>query len=393
MNRGKILFIHHLPFIGGATQSLLGLSKLFVNNNYDVTVLFFESKGGAYKLFEKSGIKCYAFPRGKVFQHAYGAYIPFSGKKFYRPFIAFYRSVFSILPTKRMLKKLDPDIVYLNTSLLFPAAIAAKMLKKKIVWHLREQIHDGNWGFRKQFIRFLFKRLPDEIIAISKTNASVLNIPKAKIVYNSVDLKVFSDSVDVKAFKARFDVPNARIISFLGGKILSKGAPIFIQTAAQITRKYPDLIFIIAGEIRVDNPNSRNKVEREVYFILKKNPKLIKNLIFTGIIENVAPLLALSTIVTWPATVPHFARPIMEAMVMGKPVVACNFSSTSEILTHNQDGLLVAPKAEEFEKGICYLLENKKKALKMGEYGRVKAIKLFDNNKNDAKILKIVDGL
>ena len=37
--------------------------------------------------------------------------------------------------------------------------------------------------------------------------------------------------------------------------------------------------------------------------------------------------------------------------------------------------------------------ENKKKALKMGEYGRVKAIKLFDNNKNDAKILKIVDGL
>ncbi len=36
--------VHHLPYIGGATKSLLNLSKKLDSNGYEVSVLFFFKK-------------------------------------------------------------------------------------------------------------------------------------------------------------------------------------------------------------------------------------------------------------------------------------------------------------------------------------------------------------
>ena len=81
MSNKKILFIHHLSVIGGATKSLLSLVKATKARGFDVSVLFYGEKGNAYDWFTSQDIDCHNFNNGKVFQHANGAYIPLIQKK------------------------------------------------------------------------------------------------------------------------------------------------------------------------------------------------------------------------------------------------------------------------------------------------------------------------
>lgn len=375
-------------------MSLLGLCRSFSAAGHQVTVLFLREEGNAIELFEKMGITTFRGPSAHVFQHAYGAYIPIFQLKFHRVFLAFFRAIKAIPIYRNCIKEVDPDLVYLNTSLLFPAAIASKQLNKKLIWHLREQIHPGVLGLRRSFLKWCFSKYPDAIISISKTNAKALGLSKSHIVYNSVDLSKFTLDVDAKSFEEKYQIhANETVITFLGGKVNSKGAHLFVQAANILLTTFNHLRFIIAGEFNPELGKNNNPMELKVNKFLAARSDIREKIIFTGAIKNVVPVLNRSSMLVWPATVPHFSRPIMEGMILGKSVVASNFESSREILQNGVEGLLVNPSVQGLVAGITQLLNNPDKAAEMGVVARKKALQLFDEKKNNLSIIRIANEL
>lgn len=379
--------------IGGATKSLLALAHTCKQEGFDVTVLFFRSNGNAFSMFKDNSLKYEIFSRGRVFQHAYGAYIPIFQKKFYRSFLVFLRSILSIRSTKKFISEFKPDLVYLNTSLLFPSAIACKILGVKTIWHLREQIHPGLLGVRKLWLRICFKYLPDKVISISKTNAFNLNIKReVSVIYNSILIREV-DRKELTKFRNDYRLGDKPLIAFLGGSVSSKGADLLVKSIISLFKIRDNFQLVIAGEFERFKIEQMNDIEKEVHSLLSNNIEVKKHIVFTGPLKDVQPLLQNSTILVWPATVPHFSRPVMEAMSLGKAVLASDFKSTREIVDDGIDGVLFSPDVSSLTSSLACLLDNPEKIKSLGKKAKVKGKNLFNQNINLRENLNIINSL
>lgn len=387
----KILFVHHMPMVGGATVSLLGLVKFLKSKGHDVEVLFTRRKGNAFFLFDNAGIS-YRFVDGvQIYGHAYGAYNSFASRRPWSPIVNLIKVFTSVRTAEIAIQQSSPDIVYLNTSVLLSFSIAAKRLNKKVVWHLRERIHSGIFGFRKTLVRYLFRNNANLIISISKDNKKTLGIADAHVIYNSVDVNMYKElksSIHLKGKEENLT------FAFLGGSVPSKGAEVGIKAFLKLLNNYPDCQMVVAGKFERDNRRVMNTIERKVDELLVRSKSKGK-IKFLGVLnqEEIAKLLINSNVLLWPANVPHFSRPIMEAMVLGIPTLASNFESTREIVKNGKTGLLVQPNTDGFYKGMLYCREHLNQLEQMGNAGQKFALENFNESKNLQKVMTLVEEL
>jgi glycosyltransferase involved in cell wall biosynthesis len=71
-------------------------------------------------------------------------------------------------------------------------------------------------------------------------------------------------------------------------------------------------------------------------------------------------------------------RTVLEAMYLGKPVVASSIAGVPEAIVNGETGYVVPPgDPEKLAAAICYLLESPDKRRVMGEAGAMRARSLF----------------
>lgn len=385
--------MHHLPVMGGATQSLLGLVHHALKANLTCKVLFLRTKGNAIETYRTQGVEVLCVDNVYSYAHAYGAYNTFMSRRPWRVVTNLIKSIKSTNNVRSVIQKVNPRLVYLNTSVLIPFAIASKELKIPVIWHLREQIHSGNLGFRKKMVQVLFLKYASKIIAISEVNKKAIGLENIEVVYNSVDFKTFDRQIKTSEFRTQYKLDTFYTLCFIGGSVLSKGADLLVEAAERLLQNRSDFTIVVAGKFNRDSTSTMNRIEKKVDKILKSNPSLKKCFRFVGTLPNVAKLIASSDLLIWPATTPHFARPIMEAMVMGKAVIASNYLSSKEILEHEKQGLLVKPSVADLSDAMTTLLDQDAKRQNMGEAGYTKAIQLFNAGINNAKIMENITQL
>jgi glycosyltransferase involved in cell wall biosynthesis len=110
--------------------------------------------------------------------------------------------------------------------------------------------------------------------------------------------------------------------------------------------------------------------------------------------ENVPALLAVSDLLVFPSTQPHFARPVIEAAAMGKPSVASNLDGVSELVDSGKTGLLVpARDPRALAKAIATLLEDKNQRQRIGEAAHVFARSRFDSVAQVKKMMNVYNNL
>jgi phosphatidylinositol alpha-mannosyltransferase len=69
-----------------------------------------------------------------------------------------------------------------------------------------------------------------------------------------------------------------------------------------------------------------------------------------------------------------FGMVLLEAMAVGKPVVASNIQGYANVVTHGVDGLLVPPRDEEkLAQALISVMSDQPLRVQMGARGRVKA--------------------
>jgi glycosyltransferase involved in cell wall biosynthesis len=110
--------------------------------------------------------------------------------------------------------------------------------------------------------------------------------------------------------------------------------------------------------------------------------------------RDIPALLAASACLVFPSSVPHFARPVIEAAAMGVPSVASDLGGPRELIVDGETGLLVPPNdPATLAEAVTGLLRDPARAAALGEAAYQRALRLFDAQANAAATFAVYDDL
>jgi glycosyltransferase involved in cell wall biosynthesis len=367
MNKIKILYIHHGKGIGGAPLSLLYLIQNLDKEKYHPVVLFLHDSD-AMHLYKTKGIEIFGpvnlsdFPHTKIrwfrFYHLH---------LFLKTCFDYFRTTFFY--AKFWLEKIQPDLVHLNTSSLIAWGKVARKKNIPVIFHIREPLASGYLGLRKSFIHRHVAKYSNFILPICKNDAKPWDKnPKVQVVYNAVDGVIFDKKISGAGYLQ--DSPK---ILFLGGLSKEKGTLEIFEIFKKLLNILPEAKLLVAGyfDLSLKNRwNLKHYVPSQLYKIkVNKILEQIKDsILFLGPIKDVPQIMAASDVIVFPATVGHFARPVIEAGFMAKPVIVSQVNPLDELVINGKTGFLVEIKRQDlWVEKLHTLLTNKRLNLEMGK--------------------------
>ena len=392
MSKKRILYIHHGKGLGGAPLSLLYLIEGLDKTKYEPIVLFLHHSD-AFDLYKSKGIhvegpvNLYDFSHTKIYWYRW-----YHIHLFLRALSHTIKT--SFFAADHWLDKIKPDIIHLNTSSL---GVWAKVAHKKnipVVCHVREPLAAGYFGLRKSIVKNLVEKHSTVILPICKNDAKPWKgLEKVSVVYNAVDKDKFNKDLEKQEFllENNFDKHVPKIL-FLGGLSEEKGTLVAFEVFKKLLNLIPNAQLLVAGYFDL---SLKNRLNLKRYFPSQtykmKVGRVLKgiknNVLFLGPIKNVEQFMAISDVIVFPATVGHFARPVIEAGFMGKPVIASDLPPLDELVLEGETGFLIDTKKHElWIRRLHALLTNKVLNKKMGQSAFEHCLKNF--NLND-QILKI----
>lgn len=366
----NILFIHSSADLYGSDRTLLNIVKYIDKNKYNLFILLPTSGPLVNELNKLANIKIIIFDFAVLRRKDLNivGVIKFLNrlKKSYK-FLG------------KFVEKEKIDIVYTNTSVIFCGAIIAKRKHIKSIWHVREIIKNK---YENMFISFLLNKCSDVVVVNSKATGDSLKVPtkKIRVVYNSVE-----------SINSYFPLKHSgkEIVVGMAGRINRwKGQKLFVDVAYIIHKKYPNVIFKIAGDTCLGEEFLRKDLEN---YIKNKNLSNVVSLI--GYVKDMNEFYSSLDIFVLPSIQPEpFGLVITEAMEYGIPVVATNHGGPVEIIEHNKSGYLVDYKEPyDMANAIIKLILNKKKRQEMGDNGRIRKKDLFSMDSMINSIENILD--
>ncbi len=129
---------------------------------------------------------------------------------------------------------------------------------------------------------------------------------------------------------------DGRIVSFVGNLTTQKRPEVFLRAAALIRDGIETPVrFLIFGRDREDLKPQLSALSDEL--------SMADDLQFMGFHDPIAPWLAASDMLLVPEVDDAFGRSLVEAMLVGTPVVASDSGGHREIIEHEKTGLLSPP--------------------------------------------------
>lgn len=255
-------------------------------------------------------------------------------------------------------------------------------------------------GFDIGFIRKIVYKIADrfssryvtQFIAVSKAIKEQLvrkrNIHSGRItvVYNGVELDQYNQNVNASE-KTRHSLgitDDYPIIGTIGRLVYQKGYSHFLQAAKQVYEKKKYVRFVIVGH-GPEEDNLKN---------MAKSLGISHVCSFAGLRRDIPELLSAFDVFVLSSVLEGLPRIVIEAMAMGRPIVATDIDGVSEELEDGKTGLLVPPKdAGALAKSIIDLLVDKAKSFQMGINARKTAEEKFGVDIMLKKVEKVYEGL
>lgn len=215
------------------------------------------------------------------------------------------------------------------------------------------------------FLKKWFSKL-DGRIAVSKTamEFTYQHFPADyRIIPNGVDIKHFSpEAPPLKEF-----IDGKINILFVGRQEKRKGLNYLFEAYELVRREIPDSRLIIVG------PSTRWSRKYEKQIMQERR----NSIVFTGSVAyaDLPSYYKTADIVCSPATGREsFGMVLLEAMALGKAIVASDLPGYGNILTHGVEGLMVSPRdVPGLADAIITLVKDEKLRKEMGARGKLKA--------------------
>lgn len=404
----KILYLQHATEIGGSCMSLLYLIQQMDRSRYEPLVACFKGADAVTALYEENGISTVQqdLTFSAAFTHTTAGWWPLSNPAAVRDLLNWIRGYGKAQKVVReTIRSTQPDLVHLNSLTLAPYARESHRLGIPTVLQVRESVRSGHIGLRRRWLRNLIRKDCDAVIFISEDDRRRLAADDgAHVVPNFVDFHYFDRAIDQGRARKDLQLPGeSKVVLYLGGLHEIKGIFPLLRAIPRVRSEVDNVIWLMPGALapmpefsfrgrvvslavtghwRYDGERATAILER-----LRASGADIRLLAYR---TDIPSLIAASDLVVFPSTSPHFARPVVEAGAMGKPVVASRIGGVEELVVDGETGLLVAPgNAKDLVTTIVRVLKDKSLCERLGEQGYVAARRLFDANANAQKVFEI----
>ncbi len=214
---------------------------------------------------------------------------------------------------------------------------------------------------------------------------------RISVVYPPVDLDDFGTAARSESAPSRaaYGVPaDAPCFGIVGQLQEWKGQKVFLRAARRVLETRPEAHAWVIG----DTPAGGEAYGAELRE-LARTLGIADRVVFTGFVADVPGALRLLDVVVHASVHPEpFGRVIVEAMLVGRPVVAADAGGPREIIEPGRTGLL-APPADDaaLAAAIGRLLADRRLAADIAEAGRRDATRRFSAEEHARIIQSIYD--
>jgi glycosyltransferase involved in cell wall biosynthesis len=237
------------------------------------------------------------------------------------------------------LSKIKPDLVHLNNAydINHEWILASRLKGIKIVSHDR-----GTRPPVSLQTRMLVKMI-DCIICVS--DAFLLQVKMQKLrpkmactIHNGLDFAEFKPAKSSSDIRRQLGISDKEtVLAMIGNIDTWKGQHVFLQAFSRINDRFPNMRALIVGRTVL----TADHYERKLKAFIRENG-LSDKVYMLGFRNDIPDLMNAADIFIHASIKPEpFGRVILEAMALGKPVIATNAGGVPEIICHDETGLLI----------------------------------------------------
>lgn len=359
----KILYVFHCSTIGGGSYCLLNILKNVDRSKY-LPIVLLAYKGPLVDEIEKLGIEVLFYPKLDS--------IPYNLSLWKRGTIVKYCKIRKSLDGFiEKVKQINPDLVYLNSMMLYPYLQPAKEAGYKTIIHIREHWpHDEH---KKQLhrIQTFIQQYADHIVAINLFAAQQIpNVEnKITIVYDWIDFADRYKSMPLSDF-FKEDLSDKKVLLFTGGRASNKGAKEVAELFSKYLKDENLRMLILGNSVQQYGNNGKERVKmwlsdnglRSFYgYELNNIIRSDRRIVCIPNVYEIKHLLDQCACLVSYFTIPHANLALAEGIINKTIVVA---AETEESLEYSLNGdlafLFRMNDAEEFVKAV-------KRALTQGD--------------------------
>jgi len=344
----KILHIldHSLPLHSGYTFRSHNIFKAQRNRGWHPVIITSprheESWKGAWKPQEQiNGFRYYR--TGSISNNS----IPFKAEL--RLMTALARRIHEVAQQEK------PDLLHAHSPVLnaIPALLAGRKLGIPVVYEIRAFWEDaavdhgtyaeGSWKYKlTKSVETWVCRRSDQVAVLCKGLKDDLikrGIPAAKlsVVYNGVDVDDFQACEPDTEYQKAWNLEGKNVIGFIGSFYHYEGLDLLINAFSHLASRHPGIVLLLVGGGEMEN-ELRAQVKRL---------HLEEKVVMPGRIphDRIPGVYALVDILAYPRysmRLTELVTPLkpLEAMAMGKALVASDIGGHKELIQHNKTGLL-----------------------------------------------------
>ncbi len=359
----KILYVQPNAEIGGSDIALLRTVACLDRDKY-CPIVALPSRGQTASLFEKEGVECHIVPMMQL------RTIP--SISYHLSYLWHYWPTIKRLA--RLIESLQVDLVHSNSLYCLYGGWAARRAKVPHIWHIREippAVPLARPALAKMVLMLSTR-------VISMTSACTEGLfgrwdvsEKLACMPAGLDLSQWQAGTSGSKIRSELGIaPETPIVGFVARLDPWKGLDVFIKAAAIIHEKFPEVQFLIVGGAPAGFEAYAEQMQQ-----LAQQLGVADSMIFLGwhySLESIPQVMAAMNIMSHTSIRPEpFGLVLIEAMAMGRPVVASKAGGPLSIVLDGQTGYLTPPNdAEAHAQALSRLLSDPQLAQDMGQAGR-----------------------
>jgi glycosyltransferase involved in cell wall biosynthesis len=254
-----------------------------------------------------------------------------------------------------------PDVVHVNGAFFIQPAVAARLHRVPLVWHMNDTIVPRRAA---PLLGKLVNGLADWIMlgALAVGEHYGIRSTRSSAVYAPVDVRRFRTS--------REGEDSIQRIGLFANWTPVKGLEYFLRAAAQVKKRIDGDLEIVMAGARLETQRTYARAIEDLIASHGLGPSIHDY----GFVTSVVPVLSRLNVLVLTSLSEACPMVILEAMALGVPVVATDVGGVREILSADseQPAGVLAPSQDvgAIAEAIVDLLSHPEKAREMGKNGR-----------------------
>ena len=292
-----------------------------------------------------------------------------------------------IREARKLARDESPDVIHANSIRAGIVMAAATIgFRVPVIWHAHDilPLHPLSTVVRLFALMSARNRILAVSNAVAKRFRGLLLKPFSRrvpirVIHNAVDLERFRPDAKGEAARADLALNETQPIVGIVGQLTSrKGQLGLIEAFAEVTREFPEALLLVAGEPLFN----RDEQYAEQLQQTVRSLGIGENVEFLGPRSDVPQLMQAMDVLVINSHEEPFALTVLEGLASGIAVLATSVGGTPEMISHGENGWLVAARDNAgLAESLITLLHETKLRARLGRNAREAADARFSTNR------------